>query len=229
MEVEGSPPPGVSGRGRSLDLARRLSQLVLGLFGWGLAIALFVRSGLGLGPWDAFHYGVHLQTGITIGLASILVGVAIVVATTSAGLRPGLGTVANMVLVGAFTDLLLLVVPAPAHVAIQLAYFACALLLVGLGSGMYIGAGFGHGPRDGLMMALALRWRWPVRRVRSLIEAAALTMGWLMGATVGLGTIVIVLTIGHSVQWGLKLFGALPPADEHTARPAGRRSLRRAA
>jgi uncharacterized protein len=211
-------------------LPLRFTQLVAGLFGWGLASAFFIRSGLGLGPWDAFHYGLHLQVGISVGMASILAGAVILAATTAAGLRPGLGTLLNMVLVGVFTDLLLLVVPVPGHLAAAVAYFASALLLVGIGSGMYIGAGFGHGPRDGLMVAVALRSGWTVRRVRTLIEASALAMGWLMGATIGPGTIVIVLTIGQSVQWGLRLFGALPHADQGSAsRTGGRRSLRRAA
>jgi uncharacterized membrane protein YczE len=132
-----------------------------------------------------------------------------------------------MVLVGAFTDLLLMAVPAPGHLATAVAYFACALPLAGLGSGMYIGAGFGHGPRDGLMVALALRSGWTVGRIRTLIEATALAMGWLMGATIGPGTLVIVLTIGHSVQWGLRLFGALPSQERSSG--IGDRSMPRAA
>jgi len=203
--------------------AFRLSQLVLGLFGWGLAIALFIRARLGLGPWDAFHYGLHLQTGITVGTASILAGATILVATSATGLRPGLGTILNMVLVGVFVDLLLLVVPAPTHLSVSVAYFACALALTGIASGMYIGAGYGHGPRDGLMIALAQRTGRSVRMMRTLIEAVVLLCGWLMGATVGIGTVVIMLTIGHSVQWGLRLFGVLPPVRTRSPAAAAKR------
>jgi uncharacterized membrane protein YczE len=216
------PPAGEAHRGKRVPgLPLRVAQLVLGLLGWGLTIVLFVRSELGLGPWDAFHYGLHVQTGVSIGGASILTGALILTGTTVAGLRPGLGTVLNMVLVGAFTDLLLPVVPAANGLPVALAYFATALVLAGVASGMYIGAGLGHGPRDGLMVSLTLRSGWSVGRVRMLIEGCVLAVGWLMGGTVGVGTIVIMLTIGHSVQWGLGLFGALPRG--------GRRSLRKAA
>ena len=208
-------------------LTLRVGQLVIGLLGWGLTIALFVRSGLGLGPWDAFHYGVHVQTGISIGGASIATGAVILMATTVAGLRPGLGTLLNMVLVGASTDLLLPIVPQATGLAAAAAYFVAALVLAGLASGMYIGAGLGHGPRDGLMVALAVRTQWSVRRIRTLLEACVLAAGWLMGGTVGVGTIVIMLTIGHSVQWGLRLFGALPEREADGR--AGGGSLRKAA
>lgn len=213
------------------DVARRFTQLILGLFGWGLAIALFIRSQLGLGPWDAFHYGVHLQTGITVGMASIVAGAVIVLLNVALGVRPGLATMLNMILIGVFIDLLLPVIPDATSLTSGLAYFVGALVLVGIGSGAYIGAGFGHGPRDGLMMALALRSGRSVRRVRTLIEMTVLFLGWLMGGTVGIGTVIITLTIGHFVQWGLRLFGALPPAAAASARPSRlpRKRFRRAA
>lgn len=228
MTVHVSPATPARPRGRR-TLARRSGQLVLGLFGWGLAIALFIRSGLGLGPWDAFHYGLHLRTGISVGAASILVGALILAVTTAMGLRPGIGTVLNMVLIGAFVDLLLPVVPEAEGLPGSASYFGVAILLSGLSSGMYIGAGFGHGPRDGLMVALALRTGASVRRIRTLIEAAALILGWLMGGTVGVGTVIILLTIGQSVQWGLRLFRALPRQESSGASRGPRRRLRKAA
>jgi uncharacterized protein len=210
-------------------VALRLLQLVAGLFGWGLGIALFIRSHLGLGPWDAFHYGVHLQTGMTVGTASILAGLVIIGANLALRVRPGVATILNMLLIGVFTDLLLPVIPDAASMAVAVMYFAGAIPLVGLASGLYIGAGFGHGPRDGLMMALTLRTGWSVRRIRTLIEMSVLVLGWLMGGTVGIGTIIVTLTIGHSVQWGLRLFDAVP-ADAHvTARRSFMRRPRRAA
>jgi uncharacterized membrane protein YczE len=217
--------------GRRLPvLPLRIGQLLVGLLVYGLAIALYVRSSWGLGPWDAFHYGLYLQTGLSIGAASILTGAVILCGTTLAGLRPGLGTVLNMILVGAFTDFLLPIIPEAPNPLAAAVYFASALFLVGLASGMYIGAGLGHGPRDGLMVALARRSGWSVRRIRTLIEAVVLAVGWAMGGTVGLGTLVIVLTVGQSVQWGLKLFRALPTVREPgPARGPGRRPFRRAA
>lgn len=207
----------------------RLLQLVAGLFGWGLGIALFIRSQLGLGPWDAFHYGVHVQTGMTVGTASILAGLVIIGVNLALRVRPGLATVLNMLLIGIFTDLLLPVIPDASSTIVAVMYFAAAIPLVGIASGLYIGAGFGHGPRDGLMMALTVRTGRSVRSIRTLIEVSVLLLGWLMGGTVGIGTVIVTLTIGHSVQWGLKLFGAVPPlADAPHRLPLVRRSRRAA-
>ena len=208
---------------KPLVVGLRLLQLIAGLFGWGLGIALFIRSHLGLGPWDAFHYGVHLQTGISVGTASILAGLVIIGANLALRVRPGVATVLNMILIGVFTDLLLPVVPDAPSLLIASAYFAAAIPLVGIASGLYIGAGFGHGPRDGLMMALTLRTGWSVRLIRTLIEISVLGLGWVMGGTVGIGTVIVTLTIGPSVQWGLRLFNAVPPpvvVDPETHRPA---------
>ncbi|HSJ32500.1 MAG TPA: hypothetical protein VK933_13755 [Longimicrobiales bacterium] len=210
-------------------VALRLLQLIAGLFGWGLGIALFIRSHLGLGPWDAFHYGVHLQTGMTVGTASIVAGLVIIGANLALRVRPGVATILNMLLIGVFTDLLLPVIPDAASLAVAVTYFAGAIPLVGLASGLYIGAGFGHGPRDGLMMALTLRTGWSVRSIRTLIEMSVLVLGWLMGGTVGIGTIIVTLTIGHSVQWGLRLFDAVPAEENAPARRSFMRRLRRAA
>lgn len=224
MDVAAAP---VARRGR---LVARLGQLMLGLFGWAVAIVLFIRSDLGLGPWDAFHVGLHLQTGITVGTASIVAGLAIIGVNLLLGVRPGVATVLNMILIGVFIDLLLPVVPPAATPTLALAWFGAAIPLVGLSSGLYIGAGFGQGPRDGLMMALALRTGWTVRRIRTILELTVLFFGWLMGGTVGIGTLVIAVSLGPSVQLGLRLFGVLPPPG--TAAPGSksvRRRLRRAA
>jgi uncharacterized membrane protein YczE len=124
------------------------------------------------------------------------------------------------------------VVPDAPTTAWAVGYFAFAIPLVGLCSGLYIGAGFGHGPRDGLMVALTLRTGWSVRRIRTLLELCVLGVGWLMGGTVGIGTLIIAATIGPSVQWGLKLFGAVQPVPARRVagqRPRGRWRLRRAA
>ncbi|MEX1184448.1 MAG: hypothetical protein WEF86_14645 [Gemmatimonadota bacterium] len=195
---------------RRRDVALRFVQLNLGLFGVGLAIALFIRSQLGLGPWDAFHYGLHLQTGLSVGAASIVTGLVIVFTNLVLGVRPGVGTLLNMVLIGVFMDLLLAVVPDAASLPVAAAYFASAILLFGLASGAYMAAGFGHGPRDGMMMALTLRTRRSVRSIRTMIELSALLLGWLMGGPIGIGTVLVTTTIGHSVHWGLRVFGALP-------------------
>lgn len=184
----------------------RWVQLVVGLFGYGAAVALMIRSGLGLGPWDAFHVGIHEITGMTIGTASIVVGFLILIGTYFMGVRIGAGTVANMILIGVFIDLLLPATPAAIDWRWGLAYYAGGILTAGLATGMYIGAGMGEGPRDGLMMGLSRHTGWPVRRVRTLIEMCVLLLGWLMGGAVGVGTILFTLGIGPSVQWGLEIF-----------------------
>lgn len=199
----------------------RCLQLVAGLFCYGVAVALMIHSGLGLGPWDAFHVGLHQHIGLTVGAVSILVGLIIVVGTLFLGIRPGPGTLANMVLVGVFMDLLMPWVPDAPHWGWGVAYYALAIALAGLATGMYIGAGLGKGPRDGMMLAITHHSGWPVGRVRTVIEFSVLLAGWLLGGSIGLGTLLFTITIGASVQWGLKLFGVVstPPAASPVPRP----------
>lgn len=201
-------------------LALRWTQLIVGLFGFGVSIALMVRSRLGLGPWDAFHVGLHEQTGISIGMASVLVGVAILAVSHFLGVRPGLGTLVNMVGIGAFIDLLVPWIPAAPHWGWGAGYYAAAVALCGLSTGMYIGAALGKGPRDGLVIGIGERTGWPVRRVRTLTEMSALAAGWAMGGSIGIGTLIFTLAIGPSMQWGLQLFGALPPLAGEAAEEA---------
>ena len=207
---------------------RKILQILIGIELWAFAVALWVRSGLGLGPWDAFHYGLHVQTGMTIGTASILIGVIILAATMTMGLRPGAATLINMVFIGVFIDLTLPLVPDAATPQWSWAFLLGGIPMCGIASGMYIGAGHGHGPRDGLMVVLTQRTGWSVRRVRTVMEISVLAAGWLMGGTVGVGTVIITLAIGPAVQWGLRLFDATP-ARSDMPEPPSRWSFRRAA
>lgn len=191
-------------------MLRRWVQLLVGLLGFGLAVAMMIRSGLGLGPWDAFHVGLHRWTGVSIGTASVLVGVVIVAGTRLIGVRPGPGTLANMVLIGVFIDLVLSVLPPAQDWVWGLLYFLPAIALCGVATGLYIAAGLGAGPRDGLTVGLSERTGWPVRRVRTLVEASVLLLGWLLGGGIGVGTVLFTLLIGPAMQLGLQLFGALP-------------------
>jgi uncharacterized membrane protein YczE len=177
-----------------------------------------VRSGLGLGPWDALHVGLHEHLGIGVGTASIGVGLVILVASLFIGVRPGVGTVANMVLIGVTIDLLLPIVPLARGWPAGVAYLLGGVGLAGWFTGVYVGAGLGKGPRDGLVIALSERLRWPVRRVRTLIELSVLGLGWALGGPLGAGTVIYALTVGPSMQWGMRRWGLLAPsgaAAEH--------------
>jgi hypothetical protein len=191
-------------------VARAWVQLVAGLFGYGIAIPLMIESGLGLGPWDAFHVGLHNLSGITVGMASIGVGVVIVLGSLRLGIRPGPGTLANMVLIGVFIDLVLPFTPSASGWVSGFGYYLVGIALVGLSTGMYMSAGLGSGPRDGLMVGISRLGGWPVRRVRMFIEVSALAGGWLMGGAIGVGTILFALLVGPATQIGLELFGVLP-------------------
>lgn len=210
----------------------RLGELVTGLVLWGLAIALMVRSELGLGPWDAFHVGLHLQTGLSIGVANIATGTVIIAITLAMRVRPGVAIVLNTLLIGLCVDLFLPVVPAAPGVWPGLTYFAGALVIAGLATGLYIGAGFGQGPRDALMLAIHERTGWSVQRARTVLEASVLAAGWAMGGGVGIGTVVYALAIGPAVQWGLRLFvkpTSSSAGDDSSSDPPGSRRFRRAA
>lgn len=187
--------------------ALRLAHLNVGLMLFGLSIAMMVSANVGLGPWDAFHQGVALRTPLTIGQAIVLAGLAlIVVAAVLARVRPGVGTVLNMALIGPWVDLFLgwSAFPDPDGGLAGWALFLAGLVLIGFATGLYITAGLGAGPRDAFALALAERLGAPVRRARTMVEVVVLAIGWLLGGTVGLGTLVFAVTIGPLMQSGLR-------------------------
>lgn len=188
----------------------RWAQLILGLAGFGLSIPLMIRSGLGLGPWDAFHLGMHRLTGMTVGTATILAGAVIVAGSLFLRIRPGAGTIANMILIGVFTDLMLPWVPEGEGLFTGLGFYIVAIALNGLSTGMYMGARLGNGPRDGMILGISASSGWPFRRVRTLVEMFVLAAGFMMGGTIGIGTVMFALLIGPASQAGLQLFGVLP-------------------
>ena len=192
------------------ELRARLPRLLWGLVVFGSGIGLMIHADLGLGPWDAFHQGVTEHTGISIGTVNILVGLALLVAWIPLRQRIGIGTVANTILVGVVVDVLLWALPDVESLAVRIPEFALSLLLSGLGCAAYLGAGLGAGPRDGVMTALADRGVGSVRAVRTAIEVTVLVAGWLLGGSIGIGTVVIALGIGPIVQHFLARF-ALPP------------------
>jgi len=172
-----------------------LVQLYGGLALYGLGIALQVASGLGNDPWDVFHQGLALRFGLSIGAWIIIAGAVVMLLWIPLRQRPGLGTVSNVIFVGLFADLFLAVLPDPEPTAARWAYLIAAILVGGFATGCYIGAGLGPGPRDGLMTGLAARGH-SIRVVRTGIEVTVVTAGWLLGGTVGIGTLLYAVTIG---------------------------------
>lgn len=190
---------------------RRGAQLLAGLVFCGWGIALMVQANMGLGPWDVLHQGGSNHLGLPIGTVNIGVGFLVLMAWLPFRERPGIGTVANVILIGVVADITLMVLPEPTEMSVRLAFLVVGVFLFGPGSGLYIGAGLGPGPRDGLMTALAKRGM-SIRMVRTLIELTALAIGIALGGTVGIGTILIALTIGPNVQFFLERL-SLPPSN----------------
>jgi uncharacterized membrane protein YczE len=182
-----------------MQLSGRLIQLVAGLLLFGVSLALLVRSDLGLDPWDVFHQGLSIRSGIPIGIVTILVGAIVLLLWIPLGQRPGIGTIANVVLVGLALDATLAMLPAPTDLGVRWVCLIAGIVLNGVATGAYIGAALGPGPRDGLMVGLANRGH-SVRAVRTAIEVTVLGVGWLMGGTVGIGTVLFAVTIGPIVH-----------------------------
>lgn len=180
----------------------RFPRLLFGLFLFGAGSALQVQANLGLSPWEVLHQGIAVRTPITIGLASI--GVSLLVLLLWIPLRQplGVGTVTNAVMIGLFIDLVIFLVPQPDALVSRWLLLVGGIVLVGIGSGFYIGVHLGPGPRDGLMTGIARRGL-SLRLARTGVEGSALLVGWLLGGTVGVGTVLFSLTIGPIVQFFL--------------------------
>jgi uncharacterized membrane protein YczE len=178
--------------------AERLIRLYVGLALFGVSLALMVRANLGLGPWDVFHQGIADRTGLSIGIIVNLTAVVVLLLWIPLRQRPGLGTLSNVVLVGLFTDATLALLATPDNLALRVAMLVAGILSNAVATALYVGAGLGPGPRDGLMTGLAARGH-SIRLVRTSIEVAVLAIGWLLGGSVGVGTVLYALTIGPLV------------------------------
>lgn len=180
--------------------AARGAALLLGLTGYGFSMAMMVRAELGLDPWDVFHQGLARITGMTIGIASAVVGAAVLLAWIPLRNRPGIGTVANVVVIAVTVDAGMAILTTPTSMPPRVEMMVGAVVLNAISTVLYIGAGLGPGPRDGLMTGLVVRTGLSVRLIRTSIEATVLTIGWLLGGTVGVGTVLYALGIGPLVQ-----------------------------
>jgi uncharacterized membrane protein YczE len=184
-----------------------------GILALGLGIALMVRAQIGLGPWDVLHQGISLHTGVSLGMVIILLGIPIMLLWIPLGERLGPGTVVNTLTVGFLINGFLSVIPSmspellpqPWLFLAQVTQMTAGVVILGIGAGLYLSAGLGAGPRDGVMMGLARRTGRSVRLIRTLMELTALTIGWLLGGTIGLGTIIFAFLIGPVVQATLRI------------------------
>ena len=198
-------------------LATRLAVLFVGLFLFAAGVVALLESRLGLSPWDVLHQGIQRQTPLSFGEANIAVGVVVLLAAWLLGAKVGFGTVANAVLVGTFVQLLTSLgsVSGLAHdpLAARILLIGAGLALMGIGSGLYIGAGLGAGPRDSLMVVGAARTRVRVGVVRTTLELAALAAGFAFGGTVGVGTLAFALGIGPAIESSFWLLARSPLAE----------------
>ena len=206
---------------RGERLPRRLIQLIVGLVLFGIGIGMMLQSDLGVPPWDVLHQGLATRYGLTVGIWSIIVSVLVLLLWLPLHEPYGLGTLLNSVLIGVILDLTAIILPDADSPAMAWTMLIGGVLLIGVASGLYIGANLGPGPRDGLMTGIAKRGP-SIRLTRAIIEVAVLTIGWLLGGTFGIGTIVFALTIGPLVQFFLPRLAISPEIQidpwEHPAR-----------
>ena len=191
-------------------------RLFAGLWLFAAGVVLGLRSGLGVSPWDVLHDGIRQVTPLSFGIATVLVGVVLVAVALAAGIRPGPGTLANMLAIGLFADAMLATGIAAdldaRPLPLRLLAVAGGVGLVALGTALYIGAGLGSGPRDSLMLALSARTGVRVGVVRALIEGSVLVVGWLLGGAAGVGTVLYAFGIGPAVELAFRLLRVQPPA-----------------
>lgn len=195
-------------------MTRRLIQLFLGLALYGFSIGLVIRSELGGNPWDVFHQGLSARTGIGLGTIIIIIGAAVLLLWIPIRQRPGIGTISNVFLIGIWADISLWLIPPVQSLPLAWAMLVAGISLNGVAGGAYIGAGLGPGPRDGLMTGLVKRTGGSVRVIRTSIEVTVLGIGWLLGGTIGVGTVLYAIAIGPILHKMLPIFTIPDQAEE---------------
>ncbi|MDD2353192.1 MAG: hypothetical protein PHX56_06545 [Atribacterota bacterium] len=184
------------------DIYQRIIRLMWGLFLYSFGILLTVNAHIGYAPWDVLHVGIADTVGLTIGSISILLGIFIVIITVLLGEKVGLGTICNMIFIGLFFDGIyaLKIIPVPENTFLAIVMLITGLFIIAFATYFYISTGFGAGPRDGLMVALARITKLPIGICRGVIEFMAVVSGWLLGGMVGIGTVLAAFGIGFCVQ-----------------------------
>ena len=186
----------------------QLVRLLAGLWLFGTGDALILSADLGNAPWTVLAQGVALHTPLTVGIATQLIGLLVLAGWIPLRERPGLGTISNVIVIGIAIDVMLHVVPHPVAMPSRIAALLVGTALVGIGSGFYLTANLGPGPRDGWMTGLHRKFSWPLSLIRLGIELSVLVAGWALGGTVGLGTVIFALLIGHAVGAAVRALGS---------------------
>ena len=186
---------------------RVITRLLLGFIVYGLAIVVMIHANVGLSPWDVLHQGLSFKSGITMGQASIMVGLVIVILDAALGEGVGWGTVLNMIFIGVFLDIIksMNIVPVADNLFMGIVMMIIGIIISAIATVLYLGAGLGSGPRDGLMLALNKKFSKPVGAIRMCIELTVLVCGWILGGSVGLGTIISAFGLGYAIQIGFKI------------------------
>ncbi|MBT4909187.1 MAG: hypothetical protein HOI76_01850 [Microbacteriaceae bacterium] len=191
---------------RSRHYLRRWSQLLSGLFLFGFSAAMMLRANIGVDPWTVFAEGFNVRWGFSFGWVIVISGLAVLLIWIPLRQRPGIGTILNALLVGPSMEVGLALVETPETLPQRIVLFSSGLLMMGIASGLYIGARFGPGPRDGLMVGFNARFGWPMWAVRTGVESTVLAIGWALGGTFGVGTIVFAVLIGPLAQRAIIVF-----------------------
>ena len=195
---------------KSLNLKPNLSTfffLCIGLMFFGLGEGLLIVSALGASPWSVLAQGIHLNVGLSIGLLTIVISAAVLILWLPLNQKPGIGTILNAIIIGLMIDVCIRFVPTPENYISQLLLALLAVLIVGLGGGIYLVANLGAGPRDGLMVGLQKKTKLPIATVRAFLEITVMSIGWYLGGTVGVGTLLFAFGIGPAVALGLFIVG----------------------
>ena len=195
---------------KPLNLKPKISTfffLCFGLILFGLGEGLLIVSTAGASPWSVLAQGIYLNVGFSIGMITILISIAVLILWLPLNQKPGLGTILNALIIGLMIDICIKFVPTPENYISQLFLALAAVLIVGLGGGIYLVANLGAGPRDGLMIGLQQKTNLPIAAVRAFLEVTVMSIGWYLGGTVGIGTLLFAFGIGPAVALGLYIVG----------------------
>lgn len=200
----------MTARGRRLP--RRITQLLIGLFLYGIGISMIIRAALGSAPWDVLSQGIEMHVPLSFGVITILLSIVVLLLWIPLRQKYGVGTILNALLVGPSADVGLWLIPTDLELWLRIVLLPAGVVLIGMATGLYIGAHFGPGPRDGLMTGLHKRTGQPIWIVRTVLEVTVVAIGWALGGVVGVGTVLFALAIGPLCQFFMRIFAVRMPA-----------------